>query len=89
MEMERTMQQMLQQPLANQEKAETNRKADLENLKRTMEGITSANQAKTKAKLQELTDIIEKKKNADGFTDSRSVPRRANEEAPRRPSKNL
>jgi hypothetical protein len=44
---------MLQHLLANQEKAETNRKADLENLKRMMEGITNA-------KLIELMVTIEK-----------------------------
>jgi hypothetical protein len=38
---------------------ETNRKADLENLKRMMGGITNANQAKTNAKLKEITKTIE------------------------------
>jgi hypothetical protein len=55
MKIERTMQQILQQLLANQEKAEANmkadleqmeinRKADLENLKRMMEELSRANQ---------------------------------------------
>jgi hypothetical protein len=44
MEMERTMQQMLEQQLANQEKAEANRNAELENLRRMMEEMLRANQ---------------------------------------------
>jgi hypothetical protein len=44
MEMKRTMQQMMQQQLANQEKAEAVRKADLENQKRMIEEMFRANQ---------------------------------------------
>jgi hypothetical protein len=68
-------------------KMEVERKADLENLKSVMERMTNANQAKTDVKFKELTETIEK--NADGITDSRSVPRRADKETLGRLNKNL
>jgi hypothetical protein len=60
MEMKRTMQQMFATAAGQPEKMETNRKAGLENLKRMMEAISDANQAKTNAKFVELTETIEK-----------------------------
>jgi hypothetical protein len=72
--------------LAKLETDREERKADQEDLKRTMEGMMTANQAKTDVKLKQLTERIEK--NSGRITDSKDVPRRAGKEAPGRPSKN-